>query len=203
MKILEAYGIPTNIVKAIKDMYTNTRAKVVSPDGETELFEIKAGVLQRDTVAPYLFIIALDYALQIAVEGREEELGFQLNVRRSRRVGPEAITDLDVADDMVLLSGEIDQAQELLNRVESAAASVGLIANAKKTKVMSFNQPKETKITTADGTCLEVVAEFTYLGLPSSSRADIKRRIALAWAACNSLAKIWRSALSRKLKLRS
>ena len=72
-------------------MYTNTRAKVISPDGEIELFEIKAGVLQGDTLAPNLFIISLDYALRIAVEGREEELGFQLNVRRSRSLGPKQL----------------------------------------------------------------------------------------------------------------
>ena len=39
-------------------------AKVVTPDGETEMFEIKVGVLQGDTLAPYLFIIVLDYALR-------------------------------------------------------------------------------------------------------------------------------------------
>ena len=41
-------------------MYTDTKANV----GETELFDILAGVLQGDTLAPYLFIIALDYALE-------------------------------------------------------------------------------------------------------------------------------------------
>ena len=45
-------------------MYENTRAKVISPDGETEMFEIKAGVLQGDTLAPYLFAIVLDYVMR-------------------------------------------------------------------------------------------------------------------------------------------
>ncbi|XP_072036995.1 uncharacterized protein [Amphiura filiformis] len=46
LKILHAYGIPELIVEAICQMYQNTKAKVISPDGETELFEILAGVLQ-------------------------------------------------------------------------------------------------------------------------------------------------------------
>ncbi|XP_072033018.1 uncharacterized protein [Amphiura filiformis] len=46
LKILRAYGIPELIVEAIGNMYQNTKAKVISPDGETELFEILAGVLQ-------------------------------------------------------------------------------------------------------------------------------------------------------------
>ncbi|XP_072016329.1 uncharacterized protein [Amphiura filiformis] len=55
VKILKAYGLPTIIVKAIEDTYQNTRAKVVTSDGETEEFNILAGVLQGDTLAPYLF----------------------------------------------------------------------------------------------------------------------------------------------------
>jgi len=46
---------------AIMILYENTTAKVRSPDGDTEFFEILAGVLQGDTIAPYLFIICLDY----------------------------------------------------------------------------------------------------------------------------------------------
>ena len=61
LQILRAYGIPDQIVDAIGDMYQNTMTKVVSPDGETDLFEILAGVLQGDTPAPYLFVIILDY----------------------------------------------------------------------------------------------------------------------------------------------
>ena len=53
LKILLAYGIPHEIVSLIKLMYEGTMAKVISPDGETELFEILAGVLQGDTLAPY------------------------------------------------------------------------------------------------------------------------------------------------------
>ena len=63
IKILRAYGIPPNILRAIEKMYTNTQAKVITPDGETEQFEITAGVLQGDTLAPFLFIIVLDFAL--------------------------------------------------------------------------------------------------------------------------------------------
>ena len=56
---------------------------------------------------------------------------------------------------------------------------------------------------TRDGTVLEIVDEFTYLGsLVSSTYSDIKRRIALAWNACNKLHKIWKSSLSSDFKLR-
>ena len=75
MKILKAYGIPPKLLSAIEKMYENTWAKVISPDGETELFEFKAGVLQGDTLAPYLFAIDLDYVIRKTFAGRENEFG--------------------------------------------------------------------------------------------------------------------------------
>ena len=66
-QILLAYGIPKETVNAIMMMYKNTRAKVRSPDGDTDFFDIIAGVLQGDTLAPFLFIIFLDYVLRTSV----------------------------------------------------------------------------------------------------------------------------------------
>ena len=63
-KVLISYGIPDKIVDAINGSYANTRAKVYSPYGVSEEFDIVAGVLQGDTLSPYLFIIVLDYALR-------------------------------------------------------------------------------------------------------------------------------------------
>ena len=42
-------------------LYKNTKVKVRFPDGDTDYFDIVAGVLQGETLAPYLFIISLDY----------------------------------------------------------------------------------------------------------------------------------------------
>ena len=53
-------------------LYRNTKVKVCSPDGDTEYFDIVAGVLQGDTLAPYLFIICLDNMLRTAVDKIKE-----------------------------------------------------------------------------------------------------------------------------------
>ena len=50
IKILETYGIQVKIVELIRLMYEKTMAKVLTPEGETELFEKLAGVLQGDTL---------------------------------------------------------------------------------------------------------------------------------------------------------
>ena len=49
-------------------LYRNTKVKVRSLDGDTEYFDIVAGVLQGDTQAPYLFIISLDYVLRTSID---------------------------------------------------------------------------------------------------------------------------------------
>ena len=201
--ILKSYGIPDIIVDAIDNTYQNTRAKVITPDGETEEFNILAGVLQGDTLAPYLFITVLDYCLRSAISGKEEDLGFTVKPRQTRRVGPLNATDLDFADDIALISDTEVQAQKLLERVEDAALRVGLHMNAKKTKCMVYNHNDEINIRTRDGTRLEVVNDFKYLGSwMESSKKDIQTRKALAWQACNKLNKIWKSTLTRNLKIK-
>ena len=49
-------------------------ARVLTPDGKTNLFEIRAGVLHGDTLAPYLFVIVLDYVMRQTYQNREVEL---------------------------------------------------------------------------------------------------------------------------------
>jgi hypothetical protein len=90
-----------SVVRAISATYANTTAKVLSPDGETEPFPILAGVLLGDTLAPYIFIIVLDYALRRAIEGNKEQFGFTVTPRKSRRIG--AIVKTNFADDIALV----------------------------------------------------------------------------------------------------
>ena len=61
--ILLTYGLPKETIAVVMILYRNTKVKVRSPDGETDYFDTVTGVLQRDTLAPYLFIIYLDYVL--------------------------------------------------------------------------------------------------------------------------------------------
>ena len=51
-QILLAYGLHKETIAAIMMLYKNTKVKVCSPDGDTDYFDIVAGVLQGDTLAP-------------------------------------------------------------------------------------------------------------------------------------------------------
>ena len=172
--------------------------KVRSPDGDTDYFDIVAGVLQGDTLAPYLFIICLDYILRTSIDYIWEN-GFELTKKRSRRYPTKTITDTDYADDIALLANTPNQAETLLHSLEWATAGIGRHVNAQKTEFMCFNQ--KGNISTLDGTSLKLVDKFTYLGSSvSSTKKDINTRLTKAGKAIDRLSFIWKSNLTDKMK---
>ena len=76
--VLLIYGIPSQIMKGIKGLYLDTMAQVVTEDGNTNFFPIIAWVQQDDTLAPYPFIIVLDYVMRIAM-AKDNNFGFTLH----------------------------------------------------------------------------------------------------------------------------
>ena len=197
-QILLAYGIPKETVAAITILYRNTKVKVRSPDGDTEYFDIVARVLQGDTLAPYLFIICLDYVLRTSSD-KTRGNGFELTKKRSRRYPATTITDADYADDIAILANTPDQAETLLHSLERAAAGIGLYVNAHKTEYICYNQTGN--ISTLEGTPLKLVDKFTYLGSSvESTEKDIEMRLTKAWTAINRLSIIWKSDLTDKIK---
>ena len=160
-QILLAYGLLKETVAAIMMLCKNTKVKVRSPDGDTDYFEIVAGVLQGDTLAPYLFIICLDFVLRISIDKMKDN-DLKLAKERSRRYSTQTITDIDYTDDIALLANTPAQAKTLLHSLERAAGGIGLHVSADKTEYMCFNQRGD--IFTLNGSSLKLMDKFTYLG---------------------------------------
>ena len=78
--------------------YKNMKVKVHTPDGDTDYFDIVTGVLQGDTLAPYCFIISLDYVLRTSIDIMKDN-SFKLAKERGRRYPTQTITDVDYAND--------------------------------------------------------------------------------------------------------
>ena len=197
-QILLAYGQPKETIPAIMILYKNTKAEVCSPDGDTECFDIVAGVLEEDTLASYLFIICLDSMLRTSID-KIRENGFELTKKRGRRYPAKTITDADYADDIALLANTPNQAETLLHSLERAATGIGLHDNAHKTEYMCFNQAGD--ISTLEETSLKLVDKFTYLGSSvSSTEKDIDTWLMKTWTAIDKLLVIWKSDLTNKMK---
>ena len=97
-----AYGLPKETVAAIM-LYRNTKVKVCSPNGDTDYFDIVAGVLQGETLAPYVFITCLDNLLRTLIH-KIKENGFKLTKEKSIIYPAKTITDADFADDIAVLA---------------------------------------------------------------------------------------------------
>ena len=197
-QILLTYGQPKETVAAIMILYRNIKVKVCSPDGDTDNFNIVAGVLQRSTLAPYLFIICLHYVLRTSIN-KIKENGFKLTKERSRMYLAQTIIDSEYTDDIALLANTPAQAETLLHSLGRAAVGIGLNANAHKTEYMCFNQTSD--ISTLNSSPLKLGDKFTYLGSSvSSTEKDINTRLAKAWAAIDRISVIRKSDLTDKIK---
>ena len=189
------------MLKSIETTYKNTKANVITPDGDTSHFDIKAGILQGDTLAPYLFVIILDYIMSQTYKDREEELGFPLQKRKSRRVLSVLVHDLDFADNLALITENVNQSQILLSKLEDEAGKIGITCKAKKTEFQAFNFTEtEIEISSRDDSYLNKVQNFKYKGLwMKDTQSDIKYTKALA---CHNLRTIWISNILEKIKTR-
>ena len=68
---------------------------------------------------------------------------------------------------------------------------------------MSYNTNQQFEIKAIDGSNLKRVEDFKYLGAwIDSSATYLKIRKALAWRICHQMRNIFKSTLSRKLKIR-
>ena len=149
-------------------------------------------------MAPFLFVICLDYVLRISVD-KCNEYGLTLELVRSRRFHTKKIADEDYADDLPLLSDNSYNAQKLLHILEKSAAFTGLNVKATKTGFMCYNQDGAIEI--LNKTLLKKVDDFVYLGSNiASTEKDVLIRILKAWSALDRLRTIWKSTLPEQIK---
>ena len=183
-KILRNYGIPMKLVEAIKCLYDGSSSHVLVDNQLSDPFDVTTGVLQGDTLAPFLFIIVLDYALCKIPSG----FGFTTQQQPTT-----VMDDLDFADDIALLDESADTAGRHLESLVEEAEQVGLRLNVEKTKFMAIPALKHD-ITLQDGTVIKQTEEFKYLGsLMSSAAVDMNTRRGQAWDAFWDIKKIWHS----------
>ena len=153
-------------------------------------------MLQGDTLAPYLFILSLDYVLKTSIDKMKYN-GFKLAKEISRRYPAQTITDADYADDTAHLANTCTLI--LLRSLEQATACTGLHVIADETEYMCFN--RRSDISTLNDSSLKLVGKFTYLGSSvSSTENDINTRLAKAWTAIDRLLVIWKSDRTDKKK---
>ena len=132
--VLRHYGIPEAVVNAISVLYKNSKSAVMVDGGLSDPFDVTTGVLQGDILAPFLFVVLVDYLLKKPTS--QLDSGVVTHPRRSRRHPAKSLNDLDFADNIALLESSISRAQAIqvyedpINHVSDFRFLGSLVASA-------------------------------------------------------------------------
>ena len=109
-------GLSEVIVPAVMSLYDGAKTKVRVGSSCSEEFEVNVGVHQGSVLSPLLFAIAVDVITE--------------NARRG------VVNELLYADDLVIVSEDMEDLKERFWNWKDALESKGLKVNIRKTKLM-------------------------------------------------------------------
>jgi hypothetical protein len=187
MEILKSKNIDTKDIRLIENLYWNQEAEVRTEDGVSETIRILRGVRQGCILSPLLFNL---YAEVIFNEVLSE-----LNV--GVKVNGVLINNIRFADDAVLMTTDLKDLEELVNKLNNKCSDFGIKINIHKTKFMVFENNSE--ITSNETLKIESISltkeiKVKYLGTwivkEADNKTEIKSRIEQARQAFTSMQKL-------------
>ena len=142
-------------------------------------FATSSGVRQGCILAPALFCRAIDWIM----ERTAREAGVH--------VGKNLYTDLDYADDVVLMAERTEMLRSALAKFHQTSEDLGLHLSWQKTKVQNLGSGDSAADITVANNTIEAVTEFLYLGSIQSSSGrcypDLRQRIGVASSVMHSM----------------
>lgn len=201
-KILPLIGCPPKLLSIIRSFHDGMRSTVQVNGGMSSEFGVRSGVKQGCVLAPTLFGIFFSLLLKhafknttdgICLHSRSDSGLFNIARLRSRtKTRTVRIRDMLFADDAAIASHQEDGLQRLMDRFANACSLFGLTISQKKTQVMGQATASPPSIT-VQGTPLEVVRQFQYLGSTASDTLsldmELNKRIGKASTTLSKLTK--------------
>lgn len=199
VEILNTVGIDGRDLEIISRLYWDQSAYVSVEGEKSDAIKIARGVRQGCVLSPLLFNVYSEYIFREALEDVDE--GILLNGKR--------LNNIRYADDTVIMAGDLNGLQQLMNRVYSVSLEYGLDINVNKTKYMVISKsqiPQEHL--TLNQLQIERVGKYTYLGTTLNDQWDhsqeIRCRIEKARAVFLKMASVFKSrslTLTTKIRL--
>ena len=202
--LFDVFGIRTGcklFTRLLRELYNNTTATV---SGAKEIFSTFVGCRQGAQESPTLFNIYMDFVTKICeyeVKKKFPNTGIhykyhiasECNSRAMRMHSPSHGEDymhsLLYADDLMIVSRDVMEMQEILNIYNETFKRFGLTIAADKTKTLPFNATEEittaTSLISMNNEEIENVTQFRYLGhMISNESANnfLKHQIAAAYS---------------------
>ena len=168
-KILEVYSEPTKFINIFKNIYDGVQCCVKTTNGVSDWFDIKTGVRQGCVLSTLLFLIVIDFVMRKATCKSKG-----IKVDASGRT----LSDLDFADDVVLLGEDRENLQQTTPGVAETGKYVGLKVNKNKTNPLVLG----------DGGAADILG--TVICRSSGINAEITNRLRKAATVFGSMYKI-------------
>ena len=171
-------GVDGHYVETIEELNRGSYASV-KPFERKVVIELKKGVRQGDTISPKLFAAVLESVMRRL---NWDSKGIEIDGKN--------LTHLSFADDIVIISRSIAEAEEMLQELATESASVGLVINEKKTQFLRNMHcpPGDIRL---GSNILEEKQSYLYLGVlftnDGSIIEELRRRRRAAWAAFDKI----------------
>lgn len=136
------------VVEVLRNMYQSSKA-YVKLDSEGEEFRVQKGVKQGDPLSPNLFNAVL--------EGVFRKLNWE---GKGLKINGLFLNNLRFADNIVLISNNINELKEMAEELCRESRKVGLTMNFGKSKLVT-NTGGSFDL---EGRMVESVSEYCYLG---------------------------------------
>jgi exonuclease III len=190
---LKNQGIDPEYITLLQDLYSGATA-TLKLHRDSDSIKLERGARQGDNISPKLFTGCLQDAVISKINWEEKGI----------KIDGEHLSHLLFADDIVIIAQSPEELEGILNDIHTTSQPVGLNMHLGKTKVM-FNEFATKSPITVDGNVIEEVDSYVYLGKTVTQDGDllpeVKRRIALGWAAFGRVDNIMKSrTTSMKIK---
>ena len=182
---LENQVVEAAYITLLRDLY-NGATSTLKLHRDSDTIKLQRGVRKGDNISPKLFTACLQDAIINKINWEDKGIN----------IDGEHLSHLIFADDIVLVAKSPEELESMLTDIHLASKPVGLSMNLSKTKVM-LNESATTSTVAVDGNTIEKVDRYVYLGKTVTQAGDllpeIKRRIAVGWAAFSKVANIMKS----------
>ena len=197
---LQRLGLHQHYIEVIRDIYTEPTFYTIGINGDKFSATPHTGIRQGCPLSPYLFIMVLTVILA-DVDTRLLAHGVPTN---TWSVG-KPVYDLEYADDTMLFGISVEVLEEYLQTLQVEASLYGLFLNFTKTELLRHPKLLEGQVRFTQGDPVPIADTVKYLGSQVAwekpTLSAILHRISVATTAFNKLQHIWRSSLSRKIRV--
>ncbi|KAK6751618.1 hypothetical protein RB195_003188 [Necator americanus] len=191
VEALDNQGIPTQYIKVLRELYSNFTTGI-SPFYKNIIIDVRRGVRQGDTISPKIFTATFENAMR---KLEWDDMGVKVDGRQ--------LHHLRFADDIVLITPSISQAERMLTEFDETCGCIGLQLNLQKTMFMRNGWVSDAPFT-LNGTNISQCASYVYLGrelnIMNDLTPELGRRRRAAWGAYKSIEDVVKKTKNTRLR---